>query len=215
MKYRAVVFDMDGTILDTLEDMRRSVNAALAAEGFPPRTLDEVRRFVGNGNRRLVERAVPAGTGPDAVERVFHGFHAHYRVHCADHIRIYPGILELLRRLRAAGVRTAVVSNKADYAVQALADECFPGLFDAAAGEKDGVRRKPAPDGVLAVLAALGVPPSEAVYVGDSEVDIETARNAGLPCISVTWGFRPEAYLIGQGAERTAGTADELAALLF
>lgn len=215
MKYRAVVFDMDGTLLDTLEDMKRSVNAALAAEGFPPRTLDEVRRFVGNGNRRLVERAVPAGTDAETVERVFRGFHAQYRAHCMDHARVYPGIPALLVRLRAAGVRTAVVSNKADYAVQLLADRFFPGLLDAAAGEKEGVRRKPAPDGVLAVLAALGVPPAEAAYVGDSEVDIETARNAGLPCLSVTWGFRPAAYLIAQGAEQTAGTADELAALLL
>lgn len=215
MTYRAVVFDMDGTILDTLEDMKQSVNAALAAEGFPPRTLDEVRHFVGNGNRRLVERAVPEGTEADAVERVFRGFHTQYRVHCMDHARVYPGIPSLLARLRAAGIRTAVVSNKADYAVKLLAERFFPGLLDAAAGEKEGVRRKPAPDGVLAVLAALGVPPAEAVYVGDSEVDIETARNAGLPCLSVTWGFRPEAYLIGKGAERIVRTAEELAALLL
>lgn len=215
MTYRAVVFDMDGTILDTLEDMKRSVNAALAAEGFPPRTLDEVRHFVGNGNRRLVERAVPEGTEADAVERVFRGFHAHYRAYCMDHARVYPGIPALLARLRAAGIRTAVVSNKADYAVKILAERFFPGLLDAATGEKEGVRRKPAPDGVLAVLAALGVPPAEAVYVGDFEVDIETARNAGLPCLSVTWGFRPEAYLIGQGAGRIVRTAEELAALLL
>lgn len=214
MKYRAVVFDMDGTILNTLDDMAASINAALASEGFPPRTVEDVRRFVGNGNHKLAERAVPAGTDPAAVERVFHAFHEHYRAHCADRTRVYDGIPALLRRLRARGVRTAVVSNKADYAVQALAAQYFPGLFDSAAGETDTVRRKPAPDGVLAVLAALGVAKEDAVYVGDSDVDIETARNAGLPCISVTWGFRPRDFLLAHGARLFADNADELEALL-
>lgn len=214
MIYRAVIFDMDGTILDTLDDMAASINAALAEEGFPPRTVDEVRRFVGNGNHKLAERAVPAGTDGEAVERVFRAFHRHYRAHCADRTRVYDGIPALLLRLRGRGVRTAVVSNKADYAVQALAARYFPGLFDCAAGESASVRRKPAPDGVLSVLSALGVPKEEAVYVGDSEVDMETAENAGLPCISVTWGFRPRTFLLARGARLLADSADELEALL-
>ena len=214
MRYKAVIFDMDGTILDTLEDMMLSINAALIAEGFPPRTIEEVRRFVGNGNHKLAERAVPAGTDEETVERVFRAFHGHYRVHCADHTRVYDGIEALLRQLRARGVRTAVVSNKADYAVQDLAARYFPDLLDSAAGETETVRRKPAPDGVLAVLRALDVPKKDAVYVGDSEVDIETAKNAGLPCISVTWGFRTRDFLIAHGASCLADRTDELETLL-
>lgn len=214
MAYKAVIFDMDGTILDTLEDMVHSINAALAAEGFPTRTVEEVRRFVGHGNHRLAERAVPAGTDTETIERVFRAFHVHYRAHCADHTRVYEGIPALLTRLRSRGVRVAVVSNKADYAVQDLAARYFPGLLDGAAGERPGVRRKPAPDGVLAVLAGLGIPKGDAVYVGDSDVDIETAQNAGLPCISVTWGFRSRDFLLAHGAKTLADSVDELERLL-
>lgn len=210
MKYTTVIFDMDGTILDTLVDMKESINHALAAEGFPPRTLDEVRRFVGNGNHKLAERAVPEGTPAETVEAVFRGFHAHYKVHCRDHSAPYAGILPLLECLKKAGIRIAVVSNKADYAVQELCDAYFKGLFDAKAGEKESVRRKPWPDGVLAVMDALHADPAHTVYIGDSEVDIETARNAGLPCISVDWGFRPKDFLLGHGAETIVESVEEL-----
>lgn len=213
--YKAVIFDMDGTILDTLEDICASINAALQSEGYPARTIEEVRQMVGNGNRKLAERAVPAGAGADAAERVFRAFHAHYRVHAADHTKIYSGIEPLIAELRRRGMRTAVVSNKADYAVQALCRRYFPGLFDAAAGDRDGVRRKPYPDGVLAMLDVLGVSSGEAVYVGDSEVDVETARNAGLFCIAVTWGFRTKAFLLERGARCTADSAEELGRLLL
>lgn len=205
---------MDGTILDTLEDMTDSINAALQEEGFPERTLEEVRRFVGNGNRLLAARAVPEGTPEETVERVLQNFHKHYRTLCAVHTRPYEGVTELLKRLRAAGVRTAVISNKADYAVQALAARYFPGLFDAVAGEKEGIRRKPAPDGVLVALRTLGIDRKDAVYVGDSDVDVETARNAGLSCIAVAWGFRTEEVLRRSGAETVAHTMDELEAQL-
>lgn len=208
--YTAVIFDMDGTILDTLEDMKESINAALASEGFPPRTLDEVRRFVGNGNHKLAERAVPKGTPAEQVESVFRGFHHHYKAHSRDHTKPYEGILPLLKRLAAAGVRIAVVSNKADYAVQDLCRAYFPHVFDAQAGEKEGIRRKPYPDGVLAVMKEIGADPSHTVYVGDSEVDIETARNAHLPCISVTWGFRSKEFLLAHGAADMAETMEEL-----
>ena len=212
MKYRAVLFDMDGTILDTLEDMTDSINAALQEENFPERTLEEVRRFVGNGNRLPV--AVPEGTPEETVERVLQNFHKHYRTLCAVHTRPYEGVTGLLEHLRAAGVRTAVISNKADYAVQALAARYFPGLFDAVAGEKEGIRRKPAPDGVLAALRTLGIDRKDAVYIGDSDVDVETARNAGLSCIAVAWGFRTEDVLRRSGAETVVHTMDELEAQL-
>lgn len=214
MKYGTVIFDMDGTILDTLEDMQAAVNAALAEEGFPVRTLDEVRRFVGNGNRLLAARAVPESAGPDAAERVLRGFHRHYRAHCADHTKAYRGVIPLIERLRAAGVKTAVVSNKADYAVQALAEDYFPGLFDFVTGEREGIRRKPAPDGVLAAMEALGADRARTVYVGDSEVDLETAANAEIPCIVVCWGFRTKSELLARGAERMADTAEALEFLL-
>lgn len=208
--YTTVIFDMDGTILDTLEDMKESINAALTAEGFPPRTLDEVRWFVGNGNHRLAERAVPEGTPADKVEAVFRGFHRHYKAHSRDHTRPYEGILSLLTHLAAAGIRIAVVSNKADYAVQDLCQVYFPHIFEAQAGEKEGIRRKPYPDGVLAVMKEVGADPAHTVYVGDSEVDIETARNAYLPCISVTWGFRSKEFLLAHGAVNMAETVEEL-----
>ncbi len=210
MTYTTVIFDMDGTILDTLVDMKESINHALTAEGFPARTLDEVRRFVGNGNHKLAERAVPAGTSDEKIEAVFQGFHAHYKVHCRDHSAPYEGILSLLERLKAAGVHIAVVSNKADYAVQELCDAYFPTIFDAQAGEKEGIRRKPAPDGVLAVMKTLDADPSSTVYIGDSEVDIETAKNAGLPCISVDWGFRTKDFLLAHGAAEIVESVPEL-----
>lgn len=201
MSYQIAIFDLDGTILDTLEDLKESLNAALASEGLPPRTLEQTRAFVGNGIQNLIARAVPDGTAPEKTARVYDAFNRHYAVHCQDHTRPYAGIPEALLQLRQAGVRTAVVSNKSDYAVQTLCGACFPGQFDAALGWREGLRKKPAPDSVLAVLQECGIAPSEAVYIGDSDVDIETARNAGLACIAVNWGFRPRALLEQVGAQ--------------
>ena len=214
MKYKTVIFDMDGTILNTLEDMKESINWALAQGGFPPRSLAEVRRFVGNGNHLLAERAVPEGTTSEEVEEVFRNFHKHYRLHCMDHTRPYEGIIGLLQMLRDRGIPIAVVSNKADYAVKELEARFFPGLFDGAVGEKEGIRRKPWPDSVFSVMGALGAEKESTVYVGDSEVDIETAESAGIPCISVDWGFRTKPFLIEHGASVIAETTEELAALL-
>ncbi len=214
MKYNTVIFDMDGTILDTLADMKESINWALAQGGFPPRSLAEVRRFVGNGNHLLAERAVPQGTPAEKVEEVFQNFHKHYRLHCMDHTRPYEGITSLLQMLRDGGIHTAVVSNKADYAVQELRERFFPGLFDGAVGEREGIRRKPWPDSVFSVMEALGAEKESTVYVGDSEVDIETAEHAGIPCISVDWGFRTKPFLIEHGASVIAETMEELAAFL-
>jgi len=213
-RYTLAVFDMDGTILDTLDDLHASLNAALTANGLPPRTREETRRFVGNGAKKLVERAAPAGTPPEVLARVGDSFAAHYRDHCADRTRPYPGIPALLRRLRDRGIRTAVVSNKPDYGVRALVDLHFPGLFDAAVGVGPDTAVKPAPDMVLRVLSALEVPPGEAVYIGDSDVDIGTARSAGLAGISVTWGFRDRAFLLSHGADTLADSPEALDALL-
>lgn len=198
--YKLAVFDMDGTILDTLEDLKDSTNYALEKCGYPMRTYDEVRRFVGNGIRKLIERAVPEGLTVEQIDRVHEVFTEHYKVHCADKTKAYDGIKPLLEKLRASGVKTAVVSNKADYGVQELCKEYFDGLFDYAVGEREGIRRKPAPDAVNEALRVLGISKSEAVYIGDSDVDFETAKNAELPCISVLWGFRDEEFLREKGA---------------
>ncbi|MGN0552831.1 MAG: HAD family hydrolase [Oscillospiraceae bacterium] len=198
--YKLAVFDMDGTILDTLEDLKDSVNYALAECGYPQRTYDEVRSFVGNGIRKLIERSVPAGTSVSDMDRVHEVFTGHYKIHCADKTKAYDGIKPLIEALRANGVKTAVVSNKADYGVQELCKEYFDGLFDYAIGEREGIRRKPAPDSVNEALRVLDTPKNEAIYIGDSDVDFETAKNAELPCISVLWGFRDEEYLRSKGA---------------
>ena len=208
--YKLVIFDMDGTVLDTLEDVKESLNHALTACGMPPRSLEEVRGFVGNGIRRLVERGVPAGTSAADTGRALALFNEHYALHCGDHTRPYPGIPALLRRLQAAGVPAAVVSNKTDYAVQALCAQYFPGLFRCAQGLREGVRAKPAPDMVQAVLQACRVGREQAVFVGDSEVDLATADAAELPCIAVAWGFRGREKLEALGAARIVQTPQEL-----
>ncbi len=195
MKYKAAIFDLDGTILDTLEDLRNSVNFALKENGLPERTFSEVRAFVGNGIRLLIERAVPENTDLKVTDAVFNCFKEHYGKHSADNTKPYNGIIELISKLKANGVKLAVVSNKADFAVQTLVADYFPQLFDYSVGEKDGIRRKPFPDSVLTVLKAFDCEKCDAVYIGDSEVDVETARNVGMDCIAVTWGFRDEELL--------------------
>lgn len=195
MRYNVAVFDMDGTILDTLEDLKNSVNFALRGCGFPERTLDEIRTFVGNGIRLLVERAVPEGTSTEKTDECFAAFKAHYAAHSLDVTKPYEGIAELIKELRARGVKTAVVSNKIDSAVQELCRTFFDGLFDSSVGEREGVARKPAPDSVFTALKEMNVTAENAVYIGDSEVDVATARNSGLPCIAVLWGFRSKELL--------------------
>lgn len=214
-QYQLIIFDLDGTILDTLEDLMISLNDALQKNGFPKRSLSEVRRFVGNGIGMLIRRAVPKGTAPEAIGSVHSDFTAHYKVHCADHTRPYPGIPELMQALKEADRRIAVVSNKADYAVQDLCRQYFPGLIDIAAGEKEGVRKKPEPDSVLSVIRQAGVPKEQAVYIGDSEVDIQTARNAGIDAIIVEWGFRDKPFLSEQGADVFAADTAELSGMLL
>ena len=215
MKYRLAIFDLDGTILYTLEDLKISLNFALSANGLPERTLDETRRFVGNGIRKLIERAVPENSDPGLVDKVFDDFNLHYKEHCTDNTRPYEGIPELLSALRESGVKPAVLSNKADYGAQELCARYFPGMFDYAAGEKAGVRKKPAPDGVFAILEKLGVSAADTVYIGDSEVDIETAENAGMDSIIVDWGFREKELLISRGAKVIASAPKEVLRLII
>lgn len=228
--FETVVFDLDGTLLDTLDDLHLSTNAALAAHDMPARTLDEVRRFVGNGIALLIHRAVPEGTPADVEAAVLADFRRHYGAHCEDHTGPYPGIPELLAHLHAAGVRVAVVSNKADFAVQELVARQFPDTFDAVLGECEerGVRKKPAPDMVETALkrmgAAAGAPsqddPSPAdratlAYVGDSEVDVATAANVGCACVGCAWGFRGRESLLASGATVVVDTPAELERVLL
>lgn len=215
MKYKLVIFDLDGTILDTLEDLTDAMNYALGEHGCPLRTIEEVRRFVGNGIRKLIERAVPAGLTEEEISGVHQTFSAYYQEHCADKTRPYEGILPLLKRLRAVGCLTAVVSNKADVAVQPLCRQYYDGLFDYAVGERSGIRRKPAPDAVQEVLRRLQVDAGDAVYIGDSEVDIQTAANAGLDSIIVTWGFRDRTYLESQGGRRFVDRPEEIDDIVY
>lgn len=208
--YRLIIFDLDGTILNTLEDLADSTSYALEKNDFPVRTMEEVRCFVGNGIRKLIERAVPEGTAQKDIDRVFSDFTRHYGEHCADKTRPYEGITALITRLREHGCLTAVVSNKADFAVQELCEQYFPNLFDFAVGEREGIRIKPAPDSVYEVLDKLKVDKWDALYVGDSEVDVKTADNAGIDQISVEWGFRKREFLQEHGAKRFVKTPEEI-----
>lgn len=191
---QAVIFDLDGTLLDTLEDLCDSVNAALQKNALPPRPLAQVRQFVGNGIHTLIERAVPEGTREELIEKVFQDFRLYYMEHCEDKTCVYPGVAKLLDELAKQKIAAAIVSNKADGAVKELAKKYFPNIH-VAIGEREGIARKPAPDSVLEVLSLLEMSAGQALYVGDSDVDIATARNTGLPCVSVCWGFREETFL--------------------
>lgn len=201
MSYKAVIFDLDGTILDTLQDLANSLNYALRTHGYPERTLDEVRRFIGNGIRVLVERGCPAGTPAADREAALATFRVHYDAHCKDFTGPYDGIHELLDTLRASGIRTAVVSNKIESAVVVLCEEHFPNQFEYMVGNRPDLAPKPSPDSVNEVIGKLGMDRSEIVYIGDTEVDIQTANNAGIDCIGVDWGFRDGDYLRELGAK--------------
>lgn len=215
MKYATVVFDLDGTLLNTLEDLMDAVNYGLDKYGYPIRTLEEIRKFVGNGVRKLIERALPNGTAEPHYEDVLAAFREYYSMHCEDKTCAYDGVIDLMQRLKAAGCKLAIVSNKLDSAVKTLNESYFHGHVQAAIGEKEGIRRKPAPDMVINALAMLDSDKEKAVYVGDSEVDIQTAANAGLDCISVTWGFRDADFLRDNGAAVTADTPQQVYELIM
>lgn len=199
MSYDTYIFDLDGTLLDTLQDLATSVNYALRQHHMPEHSIDDVRRFVGNGVRRLMERAVPEGAANPAFEAAFATFREYYMEHSLDTTRPYDGIPELIHELKQRGCRMAVVSNKMMAATQELVHHFFPEI-EVAIGEHEaeGIRKKPAPDTVFAAMKQLGQ--GSAVYVGDSDVDLATARNSGLPCISVLWGFRDREFLLAHGA---------------
>ena len=209
MKYKAVLFDMDGTLLDTLADMAAAVNHILSVHGYPLRTEEEVRAFVGNGARKLMERALPPDVTGDAFEALLEEYRQWYEAHACVKTAPYPGVPAVLAALHRAGVRCAVVSNKPDGATRELAARFFPGL--PAFGQRDGIPAKPAPDMVYHALAELGVEASAAAYVGDSEVDVALARNAKLPLVAVSWGFRGREALEEAGA---ALVVDDAATLL-
>lgn len=200
-RYDAVVFDLDGTLLDTLTDLTDSLNAVLEQFGLMSHTKAEVCSYVGNGIRKLIERAIPGGTEHPDYEAIYRAFGAYYGAHCMDATEPYPGILSMLDWLKKEGYCTAIVSNKADFAVKKLNRIYFDQLVPVAIGEREGVRKKPAPDTVLQALRELGVERSRAVYVGDSDVDLETARNAGMDVILVSWGFRGREFLLAHGAD--------------
>ena len=210
--YNTYIFDLDGTLLDTITDLAASCNYALRTHGMPEHSVDDVRRFVGNGVRKLMERAIPHGVENPDFESTFATFRAHYMHHSLDTTQPYPGIPEVLADLKARGCRLAVVSNKMMAATVELCRHFFPDTIEVAIGEHEaeGIRKKPAPDTVFAALRELGVEKDRAVYVGDSDVDVQTAANSGLPCISVLWGFRDRDFLIQHGAKTFISAPSEL-----
>lgn len=210
-----VIFDLDGTLLDTLDDLTDSVNYALDKNGFPLRTKDEIRRFVGNGVRVLIKRAVPKNTDDVLYEICFSDFREYYVAHMEDKTAPYPGVCELLRDLKNEGFKTAIVTNKADFAAQDLCRRMFGENIDVIVGSVDGRPNKPAPDGVFEALRLLGESVESSVFVGDSDVDIQTAQNAGIVSIGVLWGFRDKEVIVKAGAKHLASTAKELKTLLI
>ena len=213
---KAVIFDLDGTLLNTLDDLTDAVNATMRLFSYPERTIDEVRQFVGNGVERLIELSVPGGRDDPNFDRAVTEYRAYYPAHSEIKTAPYPGVAEMLRVLEDAGIRCAVVSNKPDKTTKALCRKFFPDIT-LAAGENEaaGIRRKPAPDMVEHAVSELGLRVEDCVYVGDSEVDIETANNAGMDVISVLWGFRDRAYLESAGGKCFAETPEELCNRIF
>ena len=198
-EFDTYIFDLDGTLLSTLNDLAASTNYTLRWAGMPERTIEEIRMFVGNGVKLLMERAIPNGSNNPKFEETYAKFREHYMEHNLDTTCPYEGIPELLRELKSRGKNLAIVSNKFYAATQDLAKHFFPDTIEVAIGERETIRKKPAPDTVIEALRQLGAPKEGAVYIGDSDVDIMTAKNCGLPCISVLWGFRDKDFLIQNG----------------
>lgn len=213
--YKAVIFDLDGTLLDTLDDLRNSVNFALREFSFPERSREEIRSFVGNGVIKLMERSTPDGTDPITQEKCFNAFRKHYLEHMSDNTSPYEGILSLLERLKSEGIATAVVSNKLHSAVVGLCEDYFPSLIDVPLGVAEEKERKPSPLNVYRAMEMLSSDKENTIYVGDSNVDVETAHNASLKCIGVTWGFRDRDNLIACSCDFIADNADEVLGLII
>ena len=209
----SVIFDLDGTLLDTLDDLAAAINYAVQKQGYPPHSRDAVRSFVGNGAGTAIRRALPLDC--DALEhtKTLASFREYYQEHRTDATRPYDGIEKMLADIQARGIRVAVVSNKADENVKALCQAYFG--IEIAVGDQEGMPRKPAPDGVAKAMEQMGADVDRTVYVGDSEVDVETARNAGIPCLAVTWGFRSAQELRAAGATRLVDTPAQLADIIL
>ncbi len=207
---KAVLFDLDGTLLDTLQDLMDSVNVTMERYGYPTHDYATIRSFVGNGVKKLVERAMPEGELAAHFDEVYASFKAYYEMHMEDKTAPYAGICETLKKLKEDGYLLAVVSNKFDSGVKALVARFFSDSIDVAVGESETVRAKPAPDAPLCALKAFGITPDEALYVGDSDVDIVTAAAAGITDISVLWGFKDRDFLIERGARILVDTPEAL-----
>ena len=203
-----VIFDLDGTLLDTLDDLCNSVNYSLRTNNFPERSLAEVRTFVGNGIRLLIERSVPEGTSKELIDKTFECFKTYYAVHCNDKTKTYPGVMDMLKELKKNGYKIAVLSNKAQYAVTKLCNIYFNGA-------RENVAKKPSPDALYICAENNNINLNNVIYVGDSDVDVATANNAGVKGIAVTWGFRSRELLIKCGAENLADNTDELLQILL
>ena len=213
-----VIFDLDGTLLDTLEDLTDSCNKTMNTLGLPEHTIDEVRTFVGNGLGVLIEKAIPDGKNNPLYEKAFSLMRENYAQNWQNKTRPYDGVLDLIAKLNERGIKTGIVSNKPDEQVKELAELYFKGFIkkEAAVGEKEslGIHRKPAPDSVYEVMKQLNAEKANCVYVGDSDVDLATARNAGIPCISVAWGFKTEAFLRSLNAQTIIHSPEEVLDLI-
>lgn len=210
MKYDAVIFDLDGTLTDTLGDLKNSVNYAMREFGFPERTQEEVKSFVGNGVRKLISLSVPENTDSETTESCLAVFKEYYKNNSLVETKPYDGIISMLKKLKSNGIKTAVVTNKMHEAAEDIVNIFFGDLIDITLGQVDGIAQKPQPDGIYSVLEKLGVSKEKALYVGDSEVDCITAKNAGIPCIGVAWGFRDKSVLLENGADFIADTTEDI-----
>lgn len=204
------IFDLDGTLLNTLNDLAASTNYALRSAGMPEHSVEDVRKFVGNGVKKLMERAIPDGLENPKFDETYATFRRHYLEHSLDTTKPYEGIPEVLAELKRRGKKLAIVSNKFYAATQELAKHFFPETIQVAIGERENIHKKPAPDTVLEAMRQLGVGKEGSIYIGDSDVDIDTAKNVGIPCISVLWGFRDKDFLISHGATHLIKTPKEL-----
>lgn len=210
MKYKLIIFDLDGTILNTLDDLTSSCNAVLAANNFPVHTKDEVRMFVGNGIRKLIERAVPEESDEETKNKVLSDFTAYYKEHSLDKTKPYDGITELFSELKTRGIKIAVNTNKNEDVSKEICEKFFPGFVDIVAGGNAGRPVKPYPSGVEMILKTLNIKPEKTLFVGDSDVDYQTGINAGLDVVNVSWGFRDESFLREHGAIKIVHNSEEL-----
>ncbi len=210
MSIQAVIFDLDGTLLDTLDDLSDSVNHILKKYHYPQRTKEEIRSFIGNGIKKLIERTLPYHLDEKEFEVIFNDYQNYYQIHCLDKTTPYPHIFDLLKKLKDKNIKTAIISNKSDDKVQVLKKAFFPDLIDLALGTIDFTKTKPNPESTLKIIHDLHVPLSSCLFVGDSDVDIKTAHNAGIPCVSVSWGFKDKESLLKNGAQFIIDTPLEL-----